>query len=248
MRRARLVMIVAVAVSAASCAVLRPAGAPIRTVTYGDVSDAPCTVVLLPGRWNAPEEFGRAGFPAVLERGGVRAAVVAPDAHLGYYMRETVLERLRQDVVGPARAAGRQVWLVGVSMGALGALLYARDHPDEVAGIVAIAPFLGDREVIDEIVSAGGLHAWEPAQPPAADDYQRNLWLWLRQANAGHAGVPELFLGYGTDDRFARSAELLGARLERRRVVAEAGGHDWPTWRRLFERMVATGAIGPPCR
>lgn len=246
--RKRMVAICAVAASAVSCAALRPAGAPIRTVTYGDRPEASCTVVLLPGRWNAPEEFGRAGFPAVLDQGGVRAVVVAPDAHLGYYMRGTVLERLRHDVVGPARAAGRQVWLVGVSMGGLGALLYAKDHPGEVAGIVALAPFLGDRDVIDEIASAGGLDAWEPAQPPAPADYQRNLWLWLKRATAGDVELPELYLGYGTDDRFARASELLGARLDRRRVLAEAGGHDWLTWRRLFEKMVAAGALGPPCR
>ncbi|MEW6336692.1 MAG: alpha/beta hydrolase-fold protein [Acidobacteriota bacterium] len=248
MRRVRLMTILAVAASAAACAALKPAVAPIRTVRYVDRAGAPCTVVLLPGRWNAPEEFGRAGFPAVLEDGGVRAAIVAPDAHLGYYMRETVLERLRHDVVGPARAAGRPVWVVGVSMGGLGALLYARDHPGELAGIVAIAPFLGDRDVIDEITSSGGLDAWEPARPPAPDDYQRRLWLWLKEVTASDVGMPELYLGYGTDDRFAGSAELLGAQLEGRRVLAEAGGHDWPTWRRLFERIVAAGAIGPPCR
>jgi pimeloyl-ACP methyl ester carboxylesterase len=248
MREAALVGICAVAASFASCAAFKPVVAPMRMVAYGDPLGAPCTVVLLPGRWNGPEEFGQAGFPEALAAAGVRAAIVAPDAHLGYYMKETVLVRLREDVVGPARAAGRQVWLVGVSMGGLGALLYAKDHPGELAGIVAIAPFLGDRDVIEEITSRGGLDAWEPVRPVAPDDYQRGLWLWLKGGTALDGGLPDLYLGYGTEDRLAPAAELLGARLDRRRVVAEAGGHDWPTWRRLFERMVEAGAIGPPCR
>jgi hypothetical protein len=41
--------------------------------------------------------------------------LVAVDALLGYYLRRTVLERLRQEVVAPARGASYEVWLGGAA-------------------------------------------------------------------------------------------------------------------------------------
>ena len=50
-------------------------------------------------------------------------------------VRQIVVEQ-EQDVLAPARAAGyRQVWLLGVSLGAFGALAHAAEHPDAVDGV-----------------------------------------------------------------------------------------------------------------
>ncbi len=71
------------------------------------------------------------------------------------------------DVVLPARAAGYDtIWLAGTSLGGIGALLYLRDHPDDLAGVLALAPYLGEEGVIREIERAGGPASW---QPPADD-------------------------------------------------------------------------------
>jgi pimeloyl-ACP methyl ester carboxylesterase len=67
--------------------------------------------------------------------------LIAVDAHAGYYLRQTVLERLREDVVAPARAAGyEKARLVGISLGGLGAALYATDHADHLAGLILLLP------------------------------------------------------------------------------------------------------------
>ena len=50
--------------------------------------------------------------------------------------------------------------------------------------------------------------------------------------------LPEIFLGYGTRDRYARTSELLAQRLPAARVSTVAGGHDWPTWIKLWKIML----------
>ena len=53
-----------------------------------------------------------------------------------------------------------------------------------IKGTFAIAPFLGDRKLIEEIAAAGSLEQWR-APPRAdtmdADNYQRELWRWLER-------------------------------------------------------------------
>jgi len=47
-------------------------------------------------------------------------------------------------------------------MGGLGALMYLRAHPEDIAGVCLISPFLGYPGIISEISAAGGLTAWIP--------------------------------------------------------------------------------------
>jgi hypothetical protein len=55
-------------------------------------------------------------------------------------MKGTLLDRLETDVTTPAKGRGYQ------EMGGLGSLLYSRMHSAEVTGVLAIAPFLGDKD------------------------------------------------------------------------------------------------------
>src|SRR5260221_9870806 len=72
-------------------------------------------------------------------------------------------------------------------------------------------------------------------------------FLGLRGANGepellgalGDAALPEVFLGYGRQDRYARASELLAQRLPAARVSIAEGGHDWPTWIELWHLMLA---------
>ena len=153
-----------VAVLVSGCATLLPAPAPLKVVRHAQGGQSNRTlVVLLPGRFDDARDFDTNDFLSATREVGVEADFVAVDATLGYYTRQTVIERLREDVILPARAQGyRRIYIAGVSMGGLGGLLYARAHGDEIDGVLAIAPFLGKRDVIDEIASAGGLLAWSP--------------------------------------------------------------------------------------
>jgi len=266
-RMARISLALALALLVAGCVPGAPA--PMRAIDYGyagrgaaaapaapaaagapaPASGAPAPgarrmVVFLPGRGDRAVTFDGEGFISAAKAAGLDADLVAADAGLGYYMRRTIVERLWSDVLAPAVAAGySEIWLVGISMGGLGAITVAREHPGAVAGIVLLAPYLGEREVLDEVAAAGGLARWMPPAAPAPDDF-RSVWKWLRGYVALPAGPPALWLGYGDVDRYRSAHALLAAALPRDRVLTTRGGHDWDAWRALWKELLARGALG----
>jgi pimeloyl-ACP methyl ester carboxylesterase len=227
------------------CVRPRPATVPLRTIALPAAggSDARCLVVLLPGRRDHPEDFVRHEFAGIAARAGVRADFVAVDAHLGYYYRQTIVDRLREDVIAPARKRYDRIWLTGISLGGTGSLLYTIESPDDVDGIVLLAPFLGEEPVIDEIATAGGPRGWKAPESLPPDDFQRRMWSWLERYENGSQGQIPIYLGFGAQDDFARANGLLGGVLPPERVFTVEGGHTWRAWRALWEKAVATAEI-----
>lgn len=220
------------------CTGFRAATRPMRTQELRSGSGGGCLAVLLPGRWDRPERFARAGFVEAVARRGMPLDLVAVDAHVGYYRERSVIARLREDVILPARASGyREIWLVGVSLGGLGSLFYLREHPDEVAGAIALAPYLGDEATLREIEASGGPLTWSARDAPGETTLGRELWSWLAPWAAARQGPP-LFLGWGRDDALAPANEMLATLLPEGRVDAVRGGHDWAAWARLWERFL----------
>lgn len=237
------------------CAALRPATTPLRTVDLArsapSASSAPaddrggqgghgarCLAVLLPGRLDEPEQFERAGFARAVASRGLAIDLVAVDSHLGYFRARSIVERLRTDVIAPARAAGYDtIWIVGTSLGGLGGLLYLRDHPEDLAGVLALAPYLGETAVIEEIERAGGPGQWQAPPTIAESDVGRELWSWLATWPGDGPPVP-LHLGWGAADDFARSNRLLAGLLPPEQVYTVEGGHDWRVWERLWEEFL----------
>lgn len=223
------------------CAALRPATVPLRTVELARGAaggEKRCLAVLLPGRFNEPERFRDAGFAAAVANRKLALDLVAVDAHLGYYRARSIVERLRADVIAPAQAAGYDtIWIVGPSLGGLGGLLYLREHPEDLAGVLAIAPYLGEPEVIDEIGRAGGPAAWRPPAEIADGDVGRELWNWLGPWASAPTPVP-FHLGWGTADSFDRSNRMLADLLPPERVYTLPGGHDWHVWEQLWEAFL----------
>ncbi|MGH7231379.1 MAG: alpha/beta fold hydrolase [Nitrospiraceae bacterium] len=196
-------------------------------------------IVLLPGIDDTKEDYEFHGFAEPVQRRGLSVDLVAVDAHYGYYANRTVLERLKHDVIAPARDKGyREIWLAGISLGGLGALLYAREHPGDIAGIVALAPFLGDSRIIEEISGAGGVRQWLSGDP-IKNDYQRSLWAWLKRYEHPAPGLPDLYLAYGDRDKFAHGHRLLSELLPLDHVLQTRGTHNWTTWKRLWEQFLA---------
>lgn len=206
-------------------------------------------MVLLPGRWDEPEKFREAGFAHAVAKRGLPVHLVAVDSHLGYFRARTVIERLREDVILPARAAGYDtIWIAGTSLGGLGGLFYLRDHPDDLAGVFAIAPYLGESAVVQEIERAGGPGKWRPPATVAEGDLGRELWSWLAPWASGEEAVA-LHLAWGTADAFGPSNQMLAGLLPPDRVYTVPGGHDWRVWELLWEEFLdRTGntALCPP--
>lgn len=227
-------MLVAAGLALTACVPLGRPAVPMRTLELVKGDESRCLAVLLPGRLNAPEKFAKSGFASAVAARGLALDLVAVDAHLGYYRDRSVVERLRLDVVAPARAAGYDtIWLVGSSLGGVGSLLYLKHYPEDLAGVFVLAPYLGPAEVIDEIAATGGPAHWRPPSRVAADDVGRELWSWLAPWLAGEQKIP-LHLGWGTADAFDRSNRLLASALPPERVYTHPGGHDWKTWESLW--------------
>jgi pimeloyl-ACP methyl ester carboxylesterase len=198
-------------------------------------------LVLLPGIGDSAEDFERHGFVDVVRRSDWPVDIIMVDAHYGYYADRTVLEELHTGVFRPAIACGyRHTWLAGISLGGFGALLYASRHSSDVTGVIAMAPFLGRRELIEEISRAGGLARWTDGEAED-EDYPKQLWQWLRRRLEGTSG-PHLYLAFGEQDIFASAQRLLAASLSRQRVFIEAGAHDWATWKKLWARFLSDSA------
>ena len=226
--------------SLASCALLYPARTPMDSVRYITGNEqSKNLLVLLPGRGEKLNSYLKHGFINALKESGADFDAQAVDAQLGYYYQENLIPRLYEDVIKPAKHDGYEnIWLFGISLGGLGTLWYGKDKGETINGIIAIAPFVGDRDVIDEIIGAGGPTAWTQAEPAAEGDYQRPLWAWLKKYSAKDNNLPKLILGYGLEDEFARGNNLLAEMLPAEQVFTLPGGHDWDTWRRLFNAIL----------
>lgn len=207
---------------------------PVRAVLFEPDRRAETLVVFLPGRGGSMDDFARQGLERILREAGVRADTVSVDAHLGYYFKRTVIERLRDDVLVPARARGyRRIVLVGVSLGGLGSLLCERDQPGLADALVLLSPYLGDKaRLFAEIDAAGGPAKWAAGRERFTGVVEEEVWTFLGQ-RAG--SLPPTWLAYGTDDRLAEGHRRLAALLPGPRVrVLAGGGHDWETWRSLW--------------
>lgn len=231
-------LIILLAAALFGCASLREPAVPIRTLVLAPSEDARCVIILLPGMFSSPERFAREEFARIAADHGIKARVVAVDSHIGYYRNRSVAERLHSDVIAPALAAGtEEIWIVGTSLGGLGSLLYLKERPGEVHGVFAIAPFLGDDDVIDEITAAGGPAHWTPPDEIPDDDVGRILWSWIAGGGLDAVGVP-VHLGWGTRDDFDRSNRLLSGILPAERTYTVDGGHDWDAWSNLWAQFL----------
>lgn len=191
-------------------------------------------LVILPGAKDRPQDFVDYGFIHALRERNLPIDVVAVDAHMDYYLEGNVIEKLRHDILSSLHEKGYdRIWFLGISLGGSGALSYAREYPSEIEGIILLAPFLGVRGTIAEVVRAGGLNKWEPGAIEP-EDKERDLLVWLKAYSFGAVQLPRIYLGYGKEDRYAPASVLLAERLPSQQVLAMSGGHDWKTWRALW--------------
>ena len=195
-------------------------------------------LIMLPGAGDAAAAFAGNGMLAALHARGQPVDVVAAQPALSLYLEDDLAAALHRLIVAPAVDAGyRRIWLLGISMGGMGALLYADAYGELVEGLILLAPFLGTKGTVAELAKAGGLAAWTAAGS-AAVAMERRALLWLQAYLAAERMRPRLHLGYGTGDRFSAGHKLLADALPAACVVTADGGHDWPTWLALWQAVL----------
>lgn len=195
-------------------------------------------MVLLPGAYMTPEDIVEAGFFRAVADRRLPLDLAAVDLDLAAISNGTALPALQAEILGPARLRYDQVWLGGISLGGLLSLCHNADHPGNIDGLCLLAPYPGSRLTTNAIARAGGLGNWQ-ASPSEIDDPEFRMWRWLQNPPVN---LP-VFVGYGTEDRFAAGMQQIAACFPPESRLAIPGGHDWPVWQILWEHFLDSGRL-----
>lgn len=191
-------------------------------------------VVVLPGRGDSLRGLQRSGIAEAIHAQWPGTDVILTGLNLGYYMAGNAQRRLHDGVIAPARQHGyQQIWLLGVSLGGMGAILYDRDYPGDIDGMILLSPYLGEKPLWREIKQAGGVAQWQPGPEPTAitlDNFQRELWRHVHHWSIQPGQAGNVWLAYGDKDSLRPGIDLLAPVLPRDQVFLSPGGHDWGFW------------------
>lgn len=211
--------------------------APLRTVERKTGADT--LLVLLPGAYMTAADFATAGFFDAIARRRLALDLVAVDLDLEAISSGTALPALQAQILAPARQQGySQVWLGGISLGGLLALCHNADTPGDVDGLCLLAPYPGSRLTTNAIARAGGLDVWQASAEELTDPEFR-AWQWLQKPPADFP----VFVGYGTEDRFAAGMAQIAGCFPQDARCAIPGDHDWPVWQVLWEHFLDSGKL-----
>lgn len=215
--------------------VQKPTGPiPVKTVPAPRQSRERPLVVVLPGRNDDLGDLEQAGIVLAVQRAWPEADVLLTGATPGYYQDGNIAQLLHEQVIVPAWQRGyRDIWLAGASMGGMGALVYESVFPHGVTGLVLMAPYMGDPDLIRTVAAAGGPATWDPGPTPkqvGADNYQRELWRVVKSWSGNAAEGSRIWLVCGDKDRFIEAARLMAPLLPPGHFIEGEGGHDWPVW------------------
>lgn len=230
--KCRMACVAAAVLLLQACAPFRAVQGPIPQVSDEQSCGvvARHLIVLLPGLRDLPADFIAEGFVQAVRSRQLDADITLLDAHVGYYNERQIVRRLRDEVMAPARAKGHEsIWLVGISLGGLGSLLYSQAHPQAIDGFYAMAPYLGDKALVSEIAPAG-LANWCPGE---AERLGSQAWQLAQSYLSGAPGLPQGHIGCGKSDRFAQANAVFASALPPSQRCVVAGGHDWRSWKTL---------------
>ncbi|HEX7817178.1 serine aminopeptidase domain-containing protein [Dyella sp.] len=249
MRYVRWLYLIALSLLAAACGPIRDTSKPPATLTLAAPAPAHRLVVVLPGRADDLAALKASGMAASIQQQWPDADVTLVELTLGYYESGKAMAYLHDEVVEPARHKGyREIWLLGASMGGMGTMLYDTTYPNQLTGLILLAPCVGDRDIQQQIHQAGGIVQWQapPATTPNAKNWQIQMWRrigeWSRQPEVAR----RVWLAYGDKDKLAPTMPALAAALPPDHVITGPGEHAWTTWTALTARVLKLA--GPATR
>jgi len=204
-------------------------------------------LIVLPGRGDNLDGLLRHHVAELVHRQWPDTDVLLTGLTLAYYREGLAVPRLDREIVQPALQHYRQVWLAGVSLGGLGALLYDQAHPGVAHGLLLLSPYLGDAPIQREIVAAGGLASWQPgpAQPMAPQTFQRELWRYIQHWREQPRRTATTWLAYGDREPFRAPIELMSPLLPASHVVMLPGHHDWALWSTALPALLERASQPP---
>lgn len=232
--------VAALALLVGACAAGGDVRKPIPTEFFAAKQTATRLVVMLPGRGDNLPSLKRKGLASIIQKAWPDADVILTGLTMPFYRQGRAPTRLHDEVIAPTLKVGpRKIWLMGISLGGMGALLYEHDYPGQVDGMLLMSPYLGDDAVQNLIRRAGGLQNWNPgpSRPLGPDTFQHELWRTLKNISEDPERSQVFWLAYGADEPFRTSIELMSPMLPAENVVMLPGQHNWSLW------TTATGVL-----
>ena len=207
-----------------------------------DTQPAKHLIILLSGQGASDTYFEDNEWIEIAREKGSQVDFVAPYAHIGYYMTSSLLPRLHEDVILPAKKRGYEtISIAGISMGGMGAILYSNKYPDDIDRIYLVSPYLGKEVVQEQIRQAGGLSRWH-LNENEADDWNYFIWARLKEITDDPVKKEKIFLGYGDQDRL-KGHDILTQALPKRQVFTLPGGHKDVIFAGIWKHMYEKGFL-----
>ncbi len=200
-------------------------------------------IVFLPGIIDTAETFKDEQIFTLARKAGITADMVAAGIYIKHLLKEKMIERLEADIFSHLKNKGYEnIWLVGMSLGALNSLLFYQQHMNKICGVVMLSPYIADEELAHELRQAGSLRQWEPKSANNKKILKRklvSLWKWLQQQQLKN-DLNNIYLGYGNRDKFILSISLLRKILNTNNIIEVEGIHDWVTARKVWRQQLST--------
>lgn len=218
---------------------------PVPTFMVSAPQPAQRLVVVLPGRGDSLASLQRSGVAQAIRAAWPDTDVELTGLSMPFYRQGHATRRLHDEVMVPALRRGyRQVWLVGISLGGLGALLYDQRYPGQIDGMLLLSPYLGEHPMVQEIRAAGGLARWNPGpvKPVGPATFQRELWRYLQHWQDDPTRARSVWLAYGDKERFRAPIELMSPMLPPGHVLMRPGHHNWHLWRPALKLLLQRAA------
>ncbi len=209
-------------------------------------------IIFLPGLIDTAKTFKNENFFTIAREAGIKADMVSASIHIGHLIKEVMVKRLETDIFNPAIKAGyHNIWLVGLSIGGLNALLFYKKYEKNICGVVTISPYIADTELRKELQQAGSVKDWQPKSVENMKVFNKELqflWVWL-QKQVSNNNLQQIYLGYGEQDRYIEEIKLLQNILDNNNVITVDGHHNWVTgqkiWRQQLLSRKKTGLLQP---
>ena len=205
----------------------------LPSVRYSGMTGKRSLVVLFPTMGGKGSHYETQGFLDEVWERDFEASMEVLDVKPSLYLGSRIVELVKTEVIEPAKAEGyKEIYLIGISLGGHGALLYATTHPEDIDGIVVLAPFISGDLVSEAIEEAGGLDTWEDC-PFLGWEYACNVWKSLQVYVSDSENQKKIVLGFGREVKFVDQFRVRADVLLPEQVFTVPGGPDWETGKNL---------------
>lgn len=210
------------------------------------MSDSNTLMVLLPGIGQGTKEFTQYGVIDQIKACNSRINITEVDAHFGYYKKETFLARLKEDVINPAMAEGKNhIILLGLSLGGYGSILYSREHPADIQQTLLMAPFVGRKDNLEKYLANSFT---EKELKETKSNLRRlreiKLWRWIEQDAADQTNM---YAAFGKQDSFSFQHQWFKGVVTKNEngahIIEGEGKHTWSDWQPLWPQLLNAAGV-----